>query len=103
MDNYVPHIEHSPTSEAAAITIAPLTGRLLTLVYRYILGCGESGATDEEIQIALNMAGSTERPRRIELLARGKVRDSGRTRPTLAGRAAVVWVDAEGGEEPHEK
>jgi DNA-binding IclR family transcriptional regulator len=50
------------------------------------------GMTDEEIQRALKLNPSTERPRRIELVQAGKVRDSGRTRKTASGRAATVWA-----------
>lgn len=38
------------------------------------------------------MSGDTERPRRRELQAAGFIADSGRTRLTPAGRAAVVWT-----------
>jgi hypothetical protein len=47
--------------------------------------------TDQEIQLALGMGGSTERPRRIELVEALLVRDSGQRRPTRSGRMAVVW------------
>jgi len=49
------------------------------------------GRTDEEIQRMLKLNPSTQRPRRIELVQAGKVRDSGRTRKTKSGRAATVW------------
>jgi hypothetical protein len=35
---------------------------------------------------------STYRPRRVECVEFGLVRDSGLTRPTKSGRAAVVWI-----------
>jgi len=50
------------------------------------------GLTDHEMQAHLNMIGSTQRPRRVELCDKGLVVDSGRQRPTPSGRMAVVWV-----------
>lgn len=50
------------------------------------------GLTDEEIQRVLKLNPSTERPRRIELVKAGLVRDSGRKRQTISGREATVWV-----------
>lgn len=53
---------------------------------------GERGATDEEIETALRLIGSTERPRRIALMNKGEVWDSGRERPSSRGCAMRVWV-----------
>lgn len=47
--------------------------------------------TDEEIATALSMEGNSVRPRRIELVERGLVRDSGTRRLTKAKRRAIVW------------
>jgi len=85
---------HSPTSRAAADGIAPVSGELRRRVYEHLVGRGEDGATDEEMQGALAMGASTQRPRRIELVELGLVKDSGRTRRTKSGRSAVVWVAA---------
>jgi hypothetical protein len=52
-------------------------------------------ATDEEMQCALGMNPSTQRPRRIELHRMGFVKDSGRKRLTKSGRKAVVWEATE--------
>jgi hypothetical protein len=80
----------SETSRGAAEAVRPaaVTDRaaVLSLLTRKL-----SGMTDEEIQRSLKLNPSTERPRRIELVQAGKVRDSGRTRPTVSGRAATVW------------
>jgi len=81
---------HSDTSTAAAEAIKPDTSTLRTLVFNFIRNAG--GATDEEIQIALDMNPSTERPRRVELVNAGRVADSGERRKTKSGRKAVVWV-----------
>lgn len=83
---------HSKTSKAAAEQIEPFTGTERGRVLTFIRGCEERGATDDEIQHALMMNPSTERPRRVELVRMGFIRDSGRVRPTQTGRAAVVWI-----------
>lgn len=86
---------HSPTSRGAARQIRPDASRLRGRVLGFLLERGDTGATDEEIQLALAMNPSTERPRRIELVEAGACCDSGRTRPTSSGRKAVVWLAAE--------
>ena len=53
---------------------------------------GADGLTDEEMLAAVQLAPSTGRPRRIELVQRGLVRDSGNIRKTASGRSAVVWT-----------
>ncbi len=87
-----PAQRHSPTSVEAAQGIEPQAPTLRREVLDYLRGRGADGATDEEMQIALTMNPSTQRPRRIELVNGGLVRDSGRTRKTLARKNAVVWM-----------
>ena len=84
---------HSPTSMAAAVEIAAKAPTLRGQVLRSLRDDGP--ATDEQIQQRLGMGANTERPRRRELQKLGLVVDSGRTRPTLSGRQAVVWAVAE--------
>lgn len=84
--------EHSPTSRAAAAAIEPTRESLRERVYRWMVFMGTAGCTDEEGCLALNMNPSTYRPRRIELVERGAVLDSGATRRTSSGRQAVVWI-----------
>ncbi len=57
-----------------------------------LIAAGPEGMTDEEMQRALNLDGSTQRPRRIELMKAALVLDSGRRRPTSKGHLATVWV-----------
>lgn len=92
-----PAQRHSETSVAAAAQIAGVAGRLQRAVYEYLRSRGAEGATDEEIQSALAMPASTERPRRVELVESGHCEDSGRTRLTRSGRKAVVWIARESG------
>jgi predicted transcriptional regulator len=88
MPAVVPAQVHSETSLAAAEAIRPRLGELQQRVLAVVR---HSPATDEEIQDALGMGPSTERPRRVELVRAGLVRDSGETRATRSGRQAVVW------------
>lgn len=82
---------HSETSTQAAHQIENAASTLRGKVYREILSTGEYGITDEGLQTRLAMNPSTERPRRVELVERGLVFDSGNKRKTISGRAAVVW------------
>ena len=79
---------HPDTSIEAALFVAPRTGTLRRKVYDYIKAAG--GATDDEIQAALDMDGNTERPCRVELVNAGIVADSG-IRRRLDGRPRIVW------------
>lgn len=80
------------TSTLAAISIEPSAPTLRARVLELLQKFGRVGMTDEQMQIALQMNPSTERPRRLELVAAGLVMDSGRTRKTVSGRKATVWV-----------
>lgn len=85
--------DHPTTSHEAAERILPKLGTLRANVYLFIKSQGPyCGATDEEIQLRLAMNPSTQRPRRIELVEQGLVRNGGRTRLTRSGRNAIVWV-----------
>jgi hypothetical protein len=87
-----PYAPGSDTSRAAAKAIR---GHLTTLEQRVldaIKAAGDHGATDEELQRALGMNPSTQRPRRGELVGANLVRDSGRTRLTVSKRKATVWI-----------
>jgi hypothetical protein len=84
---------HSATSVEAAEKVKGCTGRLRRAVLELLRGLAD-GATDEEMQAALGMAQNTQRPRRVELVRQGLVKDSGRTRLTASRRRAVVWVAA---------
>ncbi len=85
--------EDDPTAgcREAALSIYDGLNELEARVLRYLAGC-DDGATDEEGIEATGLKDNTYRPRRIKLMALGRVTDSGRTRPTHCGRKAVVWV-----------
>ena len=91
VNKYVPH---SQTSRDAAQQIETDAPTLRESVFRFLASHRGTGATDEEIQRGLGINPSTQRPRRIELVERGLVRDSGLKRRTESGRNAVVWEAA---------
>ena len=86
----LPFQRHSDASFAAARSLELAAPTLRGKVYAAL--CARSdGMIDEELQAALGMNPSTQRPRRIELVEMGLVVDSGETRKTASGRAATVW------------
>ena len=86
-----PAVRSSSTSRAAAESIQGKSPSLRECVYRSIASQAEHGATDLEVQAALDMDPSTQRPRRIELVKAGRIRKTERTRKTPSGRAAAVY------------
>lgn len=91
----LPFQAHSDTSRAAAESLpTSSTATQRMRVLDCIREAGSRGRTDCEIQDLLGMQGNTQRPRRLELLDRGLIRNSGETRKTSSGRKAAVWVVA---------
>jgi len=89
--NY-PGAQDRDTSQAAAAEIAPSVSRLRTMVFAYIEKTGDYGATDQEVEDALRLGQNTSRPRRVELMQKGYICDSGVRRLNRSGRKAAVWV-----------
>ena len=86
-----PAQRHSVTSMQAADALdATRLNALHRQVLAFLRQRGALGATDEEMQLGIPMAPSTQRPRRIELQKRGLVVEAG-TRKTSSGRNACVW------------
>jgi hypothetical protein len=75
---------------AAALEIMPQLTALRAKVLGYIR-TRPDGATDIEIQAALEMDGSTQRPRRIELQKMGYIIEAGQRIPPGKRRASAVW------------
>ena len=105
-DRPAPHSGGS-TSAAAAREIRGEAKTQRRQVLAYLIGRGQDGATDEEMQRDLEMPGNTQRPRRSELeqlrLIEAKVEHGfandrhpegihSVTRMTSSGRQAQVWV-----------
>jgi hypothetical protein len=83
-----PHQRHSETSKAAAESMRYKIGPLHRRIMEFLR---LKGATDEAMQIALDMNPNTQRPRRRELELMGYIVDSGYRTVTLSGREAVIW------------
>jgi hypothetical protein len=83
-----PSQRHSDTSRAAAAAIKKRIGPLHLEILDFL---ATGGATDEEMQISIPMAANTQRPRRCELTAMGRIEDSGLRRLTKSRREAVIW------------
>lgn len=77
------------TAVKAAETAFPRAGSKRREVLEFVAGRGDRGATDHEIESALDMV---HQPRRKELEQRGLVFDSGRRRKTPRKSEAIVWV-----------
>jgi hypothetical protein len=87
-----PASQPTPTSEEAAAQIAPSVSGLRRRVYEFVRQKGL--VTDEQICNELGLNPSTARPRRIELVQVGLIRNSGKVAPTASGRSAVLWTAA---------
>lgn len=85
-----PHQAHSVTSRQAARQIQPSARSLRALVLEAIQS---RPMTDEEIADTLKLNPSTARPRRVELVKAGMIKQDG-VRPTRSGRSAAVWSAA---------
>ena len=86
------YIKNRPTSVEAAMFAHTFAGKAREMVFLHILREGIRGATDEEIQNALEMNPSTARPRRIELEELRLIADSGKVRINKSGARAIVWI-----------
>jgi hypothetical protein len=88
------------TSAAAAISVEESKDSQRAAVKAAIVAAGQSGRTDDEVQVLLGLDGSSERPRRWELWKLNQIRilhdDEGKPvrRLTRTQRRAVVWVAA---------
>src|SRR5690349_9049778 len=82
----------TPTSKAAAGSMKTHAGQQRKLVRQFFVDRGSLGATQQEVELALGIAGNSVRPRCKELEQSGEIKNSGSTRPTLSRRNAAVWV-----------
>ena len=84
---------HPRTSYQAADAIAPIAGKLQQAVYRFACERGDYGFTDAEMfNHWPDLSENSLRPRRVELVVAGWLKDSGQRRPNSRGRSCVVWV-----------
>ena len=80
------------TSVAAKIKAEPRLSARRAMIYMYLCERQDEGATDQEMQKALNMNGDTLRPTRGSLVKNGLIYDSGKTRQNENGNECIIWV-----------
>jgi hypothetical protein len=84
------------TSVAAALSALPRSGTIRRKVYDYFVLRGLRGATDQEVEIALQISGNTLRPTRGSLVKDGYLIDTGTTRKNYNQQDCIVWRAVEG-------
>ena len=84
------------TSVAAALSALPRSGTIRLKVYYYFVLRGLRGATDQEVEIALQISGNTLRPTRGSLVKDGYLIDTGTTRKNYNEQDCIVWRAVEG-------
>ena len=104
-DNLPPKTPHNntPTSRFAAKLAKTFAATQQERVFQFIEQAGERGATDQEIETSLGIAGNSVRPRRRKLVELGRVKDSGNLRLTSSSSPAVAWISAPPNEKPASK
>lgn len=85
-----PPAQSHDTSRNAAEEAKKFSGTQRYRVFEFIQG--NAGATDDQIMNGLGLKMNSVLPRRGELVEKGLVIDSGRTRKTRANRDAIVWI-----------
>jgi hypothetical protein len=86
--NKLPFQTHSLTSYEAALAMAGSSTSLKAKVMEWLIVHGP--ATDKQMQEGLNMGGSTQRPRRVELFQAGLIQEVDKVKQTN-GRRATRW------------
>jgi hypothetical protein len=88
-----PHLYRATDPDTSRLAASHFNAQRITEIQRailaYMLGY-PSGVTDLDIQRHFNDMGSTYRTRRAELVAQGRVKDSGR-RMTQQARKRILW------------
>ena len=84
------------TSVSAALSALPRSGTIRRKVYDYFVDRGLRGATDQEVEIALQISGNTLRPTRGSLVKDGYLIDTGTTRKNYNQQDCIVWRAVEG-------
>ena len=85
------YVTGSLSSELAALENEPNAGTQRARVLK-TLREHPHGLTDHQQQTLLKMDPSTQRPRRVELVEAGLVREAGVYRRTPSGRLATGWI-----------
>ncbi len=96
IDGKLPPSNKTDTSQAAARDMRGKAGSLRRRVYEFIEAAGEHGATDDEIQVALDLTSNTQVPRRNELMNYDLIKATEIRRKTRGKGTAIVYVVKKG-------
>ncbi len=89
----LPFAKGSVTSKEAAESMVPHAPSIRERVYMAVeTQHYTSGITCDEVEVMSGISHQTVSARIRELAKAGRIKDSGRVRPTRSGRNAVVWV-----------
>lgn len=80
------------TSKEASRLAEPFKSKVRVEILGFLDNQKQDGATDQELELALNRPGNTIRPGRVNLVKEKLVIDSGKWRYTQSHRPAKVWV-----------
>lgn len=86
-----PYAAGRATSEAAAVAIAPSAVSLCGVILTAIKAKAD-GLTCSEVETRFALRHQSASARLWDLHTRGHIVDSGQRRPSLSGRASIVWV-----------
>ena len=87
----VPHSK-TKTSKEAAEKIVRKASTIRQRVWQTIHNTGGIGATAQELEVLMNLAGNTIRPRLVELEEAHRIIKTETTRETVSGRSARAYV-----------
>lgn len=90
--------DHPETSHAAARRVHLRTGTARRRVMEVLVDAQPWGLSDEDIADRLRMSLNTVRPRRVELVRAGYVRDSQDQTVTRTGCRSILWIATAAGE-----
>lgn len=88
----LPYVRGSATSKAAADSMISHSGSIKQRVYAFLMKRGERGATDDEIEVHLDLKHQTASAGRRGLELSGAVVKSDTKRHTRSGRLAYVYT-----------
>ena len=87
-----PGFQKTDTSFAAAQDMRSVAQVIQGKAYAAICRAGTRGLTTEELSVCLDINYRSVQPRTSELRCKGVIKDSGRRRPNVSRKMAIVWI-----------
>jgi hypothetical protein len=87
-----PYHNGTQPSRAAAESARKFARSQTSRVHEFVASQGEHGATDKEIQTALNLDGNSQRPRRVWLRDHGFIQAKGEPEDITLRDGSTVWI-----------